>query len=74
MQCLSLVTKANIQQTIICQLVCTGETPKAESVVDRNTNDRFANFDRLLYDEGEVVSLISPASCNQQLVAVFPGA
>lgn len=62
----SLIFQTDVEQTLICELVRTGEAPDTEAVVDRNTNDRLTDLDRLLYDKREVVTLIRSSAYEEK--------
>lgn len=82
MQCQSLISKPDVGVTAADDLLARDKPPSTQAIVDRHANDRFANVDRILNDEGQVVPSVNTAShritssmdphSNGQLLALAP--
>lgn len=63
MQRQSLISEPKIHFSRLFDLLATTQkSPRAETVVDADAYDWLANLDRVLYHEGDIVSLIDTAA------------
>jgi hypothetical protein len=60
-----LIPESNIEEPFFSKVVRAREAPKTETIVDRNTDNRLSNSNGLLYDERQIVALVSTTSVGK---------